>query len=100
MLLDDFNGHHAMQGCRMGHRAPRPPPLHYSPHTNFFLASAVTVGETEEPMDSASVRVFTSSFAYSFVRKSVREHFTYSFVRKSISGCTCPIVFKFYTQLH
>ena len=34
-----------------------------------LLAPAVTVGETEEAMDSASVPVFTSSFAYNFVRK-------------------------------
>ena len=33
-----------------------------------FLAPAVTVGETEGAMDSASV-FFTSSFAYNFVRK-------------------------------
>ena len=34
-----------------------------------FLAPAVTVGETEGALDSASVLVFTSSFAYNFVRK-------------------------------
>ena len=34
-----------------------------------FLAPAVTVGETEGAVDSASVQVFTSSFAYNFVRK-------------------------------
>ena len=34
-----------------------------------LLAPAVTVGETEGAMDSASVLVFTSSFAYNFVRK-------------------------------
>ena len=33
-----------------------------------FLAPALTVGETEGAMDSASV-FFTSSFAYNFVRK-------------------------------
>ena len=39
----------------------------------FFLhslsAPAITVGETEGAMDSASVLVFTYSFAYNFVRK-------------------------------
>ena len=34
-----------------------------------FLAPAVTVGETEGAMDSSSVRVFISFFAYYFVRK-------------------------------
>ena len=34
-----------------------------------FLAPAVTVGETEGAMDSASVLFFTSSFAYNFARK-------------------------------
>ena len=34
-----------------------------------FLAHAITEGLTEGPMDSASVRVFTSSFAYNFVGK-------------------------------
>ena len=33
-----------------------------------FLAPAVTVGETEGAMDSASV-LFTSFFAYNFARK-------------------------------
>ena len=33
-----------------------------------LLAPAVTVGDTEGAMDSASVLVFTSSFAYNFVR--------------------------------
>ena len=33
-----------------------------------FLAPAVTVGETEGAMDSASV-FFASSFAYNFVKK-------------------------------
>ena len=37
-----------------------------------LLAPAVTVGETERAMDSASVLVFTSSFAYNFVRKKAR----------------------------
>ena len=37
-----------------------------------LLAPAVTVGETEGAMDSASVLVFTSSFAYNFVRKKAR----------------------------
>ena len=32
-------------------------------------APAVTEGETEGAMDSASVLFFTSSFAYNFVRK-------------------------------
>ena len=32
-----------------------------------FLAPAITVGETEGAMDSASVPVFTFSFAYNFV---------------------------------
>ena len=36
-----------------------------------FLAPAVTVGETEGAMDSASV-FFASSFAYNFVRKLAR----------------------------
>ena len=35
----------------------------------FLLVPAVTVGETEGAMDSASVLFFTSSFAYNFVRK-------------------------------
>ena len=34
-----------------------------------FLAPAVTVGETDGAMDSASVLFFTSSFAYNFARK-------------------------------
>ena len=34
-----------------------------------FFAPAVTVGGTEGAMDSASVLVFISSFAYNFVRK-------------------------------
>ena len=34
-----------------------------------LLAPAVTVGETEGAMDSASVLFFTSSFAYNFARK-------------------------------
>ena len=34
-----------------------------------LLAPAVTVGETEGAMDSASVCFFASSFAYNFVRK-------------------------------
>ena len=36
--------------------------------TIIFLAPAVTVGETEGAMDSASV-FFTFSFGYNFVRK-------------------------------
>ena len=34
-----------------------------------LLAPAVTVGEMEGAMDSASVLFFTSSFAYNFARK-------------------------------
>ena len=34
-----------------------------------LLAPAVTVSETEGAMASASILVFTSSFAYTFVRK-------------------------------
>ena len=34
-----------------------------------FLAPAVTVVETEGAMDSVFDRVFTSSFAYNFVRR-------------------------------
>ena len=37
-----------------------------------FLAPAVTVGETKGAINSASVLVFTSSFAYNFVRKKAR----------------------------
>ena len=37
--------------------------------TLVILAPAVTVGETEGAMDSASVLFFTSSFAYNFARK-------------------------------
>ena len=37
-----------------------------------FLAPAVTVGEAEGAMDSASVLFFTSSFAYNFARKYAR----------------------------
>ena len=33
------------------------------------LLLAPAVGETEGAMDSASIRLFTSSFAYNFVRK-------------------------------
>ena len=36
---------------------------------NHFSAPALTVGETEGAMDSASVFFFASSFAYNFVRK-------------------------------
>ena len=36
-----------------------------------LLALAVTVGETEGAMDSASVQVFTSSFAYNFVKNKL-----------------------------
>ena len=36
-----------------------------------FLAPAVTVGETEGAMDSASV-FFSSFFAYNFMRKKAR----------------------------
>ena len=48
--------------------------FHFPPCLNFgpFLAPAVTVGETEGAMDSASVLFFTSSFAYNFVRKNAR----------------------------
>ena len=41
---------------------------YYEGCNNMFLAPAVTVGETEGAMDSASV-FFASSFAYNFVRK-------------------------------
>ena len=34
-----------------------------------FLAPAVTVGETEGAMDSTSVFLLASFFAYNFVRK-------------------------------
>ena len=37
--------------------------------TLVFLAPTFTVGETKGAMDSASVLVFTSFFAYNFVRK-------------------------------
>ena len=36
-----------------------------------LLAPAVTVGETEGAMDSASVLFFASSFAYNFVRNKL-----------------------------
>ena len=38
--------------------------------TAHLLAPAVTVGETEGAMDSASVPVFISSFAYNFEKKA------------------------------
>ena len=40
----------------------------WNEQVKIFLAPAVTVGETEGAMDSASV-FFASSFAYNFVRK-------------------------------
>ena len=39
---------------------------------NAFLAPTVTLVETKGAMDSAFVGVFTSSFAYTFVRKKAR----------------------------
>ena len=38
----------------------------------YLIAPAVTVGETEGAMDSASIPVFIFSFAYNFVRKRAR----------------------------